>query len=571
MAILIEFIRRIKLQLRWKMLGGFLLANLLLLAALGWAIFGLFNSGESLSSLRNSNDRLQAVSQIELLQGQMVNRALDYAWSDNLARLDEYELVRENLKAALAAFRPNQLQQQNYTRLSKELTSLQTILDAMIKQNRDGNEQLVITVWRTQGSKQAAQARELTQELSQQELASATREFQEAERRINGSVGLVSGLAGLALLLAVGLASLFTTALTGSVAQLNRRLDNLAEGDLTQRVQLSNQDEIGELGVRYNRTLTSLQALVRQLYQQSQQVSSASEQLTAQVRDQVIGNSQQADAITEVTQALQELNQTTAEIARQANDAAQAVEISLKRAQLVNQVAEEMAQAQEQGRTMVASTIRALQDLKEQIAAIEEQQRQLATQATAIQDITDLINGIARETHLLALNAAIESAGAGAYGSRFSVIAGEVKQLSDRSMAATQDVRTALNGISQAVERAGEGARQGLIRAEQAVLDAGHSDAALLSLTSLSEQVKNSARDIVSQVRDTVQLTGQIGIVTRQQQVASHQMLEKMIEIQAVTTQSLNSVKEGEAVTSQLRLSAHKLEESADAFKLTKV
>lgn len=565
---LIEIIQRPKISLRWKLLGGFLASNILLLVALGFAMANLFNSSEALKTLKTGNERTQLVNQIELAQSQMTTSVLDYVWSKNLSRLNDYEIARARMSRALANFQPRPLQQDNYNLLKSEVNSFYGLLDQTIKLDSSAGEEQAKFLWRNQASKQANRLRGITDELTQQELHAIEIEYQETTDQIDNSAWLIRGIVLIALLLAISLALLQTAALTDPIRRLRRSLTNLAAGDLTQRLEIVNRDELGELSLTYNSTLTSLRTLIHQLYQQSQQVSAATEKLSSQARQQVAGSSQQASAITEATQVLQELSQTAELIAGQTLRASEAVNFSLERANSISSLAEAMVVAQEQGRTTVADTIESLYNLKEQVSAIQAQQEELLGKSDLIRRVIALIDSIAKEIHLLALNAAIEARGAGAYGERFAVIAGQVKQLANRSVEATQEVRSALGGISQAVAQAEQQAKQGLEDAQVAVKKAGKSDQVLLSLTSLSEQVKAVSYEIVAQVQDTATLTTNIGVATRQQQVASHQMLEKMLEIETVTVQNLGSIKQGEAATTQLSLSAYALGQSADAFKL---
>lgn len=342
----------------------------------------------------------------------------------------------------------------------------------------------------------------------------------------------------------------------------------LAQGDLSQEVPILRRDELGQLGTTYNCTLLSLRKLVQQIYEQTQQVSRATNELTTQASSQVAGSAQQAQAITEGTVAMQELNQSAEEIARTALGATAAVESSLVQARLVNELGNNMVVAHEQGRAMVARTIGAIFNLKEQIAAIEQNQHILVQQSASIKRVVGLIDNVAKNTHLLALNASIEAAGAGIYGNRFAVIAREVKRLADASVVATDEVRNALTGIAQAVEQASQSASAGLCEAEQAVREARQSDQILVDLAQLSQCVQQAAHEIVTQVFDTVNRMTNISHVTRQQQVASHQIMEKMVEIEAITSQTLSSIRHGEAATHQLNQSVQELEHSADTFKL---
>lgn|GEM_PF-2968645 len=135
-------------------------------------------------------------------------------------------------------------------------------------------------------------------------------------------------------------------------------------------------------------------------------------------------------------------------------------------------------------------------------------------------------------------------------------------------MEATKGVHISLEGIAQAVELSNQSAIEGVKQAEKATLEANQSDSTLLALSELSAQVKAAARTIVGQIEQTAALTTGIGVATQHQQVASQQVLQTMISIEAVTAQNLSSVRQGDIATQQLSASAHELERSANVFKL---
>ncbi len=562
---LVELFQRPQLPLRWKLLGGNLVTILVILGALVLALFTLFKTTEN---IKTSNERIQAINLIELTQNERVTSILDYIWSENLARLNEFEIAQRNLDKALANFQPSPLQVEDFNSLKKELTSLDQIFNQMLSLDKANQEQEAKVIWTGQGSKQADRALRLTKQLNLLELRQATIDLEAIRKEINDTAWMISWISGLALLVAICLSFLLTAAVTRPVGQLKNHLVEIAKGDLTRSIVIINQDELGELGATFNTTLESLRMLVKQLYEQSHQVSMATDELNSQARSQVTSSNQQAGAIAQATEALRELNQTAQEIARQALSATQAIEYSLQKAHLVNQVADNMVTAQKQGRAVIARTVQALYNLKQQIVGIEGHQKLLVEQSKTIGKVIELIDSIAKETHLLALNAAIEAAGAGAYGSRFAVIADNVKQLANRSVAATLEVRTSLIGIVGTVQQSNQSAIQCLHEAEQAVEDTENSDYTLVTLAELSEQVKASADKIVEHIEGVANLAGNIGVVTKQQQGASQQMLEVLLSIEAITAQNLSSIRQNESATYQLSSSARELKRSTDGFRL---
>lgn len=419
---------------------------------------------------------------------------------------------------------------------------------------------------------------ELTNQNQKQEqilLKLATLSYQSAVEKANNGlttsqtvIFLVLSTSVLMLLLNFGAAVILSRSISRPLGKLKKATQAIASGDLTQKVEVLSKDEIGELGSTFNLTLVSLRELVQQLYSQSQQVSSATEELTSQARSQVAGSSQQSLAITQATSAIQELKKTADEIMTQALNVKGVVEQSVRQATVVSALAEQMAISQTQGRETVARTIYSLEKLKEQIALIESEEQVLREKSSAVGTVISLIDNIAQETHLLALNATIEAASAGEYGERFGVIAHEVKLLADRSVIATKEVRQTLESIAVLVKQTSQRTKESLLEAEQAVVDSGKSDATLQALAELSEQVRTASRDIVIQVEGSAGLASNIGDSTRQQQLASSEMLNRMMELEAIMAQNLSSIRQGETATYQLSLTAKELAHSADTFIL---
>ena len=568
---LVSLIQRPKLSWRWKLQGGFFCASLLLILALILAMTTLFSNTQALHTLNDSQTRTTQIRQISDEYAVSVNSLFSYLQTDNPQQVNVYKANREAFFKGVQAYQPTPAQSSTYIQLNQELINFSTLLDQLLAlkpQNSQTAPDLptlnALSVNLTNGKISG-----LLRNLSEEETRSLANNYNQALDRANISEWLIAILIVVGVVAAVVVLWLLSAALLRPLNELKERLAKLAQGDLTQPVQIVNRDELGELGQTYNLTLMSLRQLINQLYLQSQQVSGISQELNSQVHSQVSGTSQQVSSVTEATAAIQELSQAAAEIARQAQQTSGAVEQSLELADAVNSLADEMVEAQGEGRQLVAQTLTALNSLKEQTAAINEQQQSLLAQTGVIKEVISLLDSIAKETHLLALNASIEAAGVGIYGERFRVIASEVKNLADRTMKATSQVGEALISIVRAVTEVSTQVRQETIGAEQAAHNSLQSDLALLKLSKLSAEVKNAVERIVQEISGAALMAKNIGTATTQQQGASQQMLERMVEIEGVTSQNLNSLRQGEKAIYMLNQNARQLENSADTFKLS--
>jgi methyl-accepting chemotaxis protein len=567
---LVSLIQRPKLQLRWKLLGGFGAAILLLVIALAVSLVNLNNTTETLDRINNSAQREAQLTQIKLNQEQALNTAMEAIFTGKTARILEFDLAVGRLNKSLEVFAPRPDQAENYKLLKQQINDLNIKLDRLVEQTGDGVRDLptINAAWGQINIREIDSLRELFSELLQKEKHDIVVNYELTVQQANGTMGFITVLAVLALLLAIGLASLMTAAFVEPLDQLRRSLAKLAEGDLTAETSIRNRDEFGELGKTYNQTVGALATLVRSLYSESSKVNGATAQLIEQANVQVTGSSQQASAIAEAALSVRELSATAEEITGQALRVSNSVTECLREAENVRTLAQEMTLAHENGRATVARTVAGIDNLRDQLEQINAQQQALLIESGIIGQVIGLLENIARNTHLLSLNAAIEAAGAGQYGERFGVVAHEIKELARNAAEATGDIRHALSNIAVSVEEVTRLGQKCLEEAEVATEDADVCDQVLLELNTLSERIQQATSLIVNEVEGSAALAAGIGASTKQQQTASYQMLDKMQAIDTITNQNLQTVKLGELTTQNLSLTARQLAASAESFKL---
>ncbi|MFA6286486.1 MAG: methyl-accepting chemotaxis protein [Opitutaceae bacterium] len=195
----------------------------------------------------------------------------------------------------------------------------------------------------------------------------------------------------------------------------------ISEGDLTETLEVTSHDEIGDMATAMNRMVENLRNVVSDVTKAADNVSSGSQEMSATAQQLSQGASEQAASAEETTSSMEEM---TSSIQQNADNAKQTDKIASKAA----------ADAQSGGEA-VAQTVRAMKEIAEKINIIEE---------------------IARKTDLLALNAAVEAARAGEHGKGFAVVASEVRKLAERSQGAAAEITKLATGGVNVASGAGE-------------------------------------------------------------------------------------------------------------------
>ncbi len=260
-------------------------------------------------------------------------------------------------------------------------------------------------------------------------------------------------------------------------------------------------------------------------------LSSASEQLSAQITQSSKGAEQQAERVAETATAMEEMNSTVLEVARNSGQASE-----------LSEQAKEKAKA---GSAIVHEAGGKMTVLQEQSQVLKADMNELDQHATAISEIMSVISDIADQTNLLALNAAIEAARAGEYGRGFAVVADEVRKLAEKTMASTTDVANAITQIQESAAKNIRSVEQTGAIIEEVMEKAQAASSALTEIVTLVDNSSDQVRAIAA--------------ASEEQSATSEEINRSIAEINTISSETSQSMQEAAQAVMELSNQAQEL------------
>ncbi|OAN18698.1 chemotaxis protein [Photobacterium jeanii] len=346
----------------------------------------------------------------------------------------------------------------------------------------------------------------------------------------------------LGTIIAVVATSLIINFLFKDLVKIAGALEDIAsgEGDLTQRLEPHSNDEIGQLALNFNRFVGNMHQMVMRLREVSDSLNIQANTTAEQAEERSNRIQHQQDEINMVATAINEMAAATQEIAGNADNTAQ--------------TSAETVSAADHGAQQVTQSQHSISSLAGEVETATGVIGELNTHAQSINTILSTIQGIAEQTNLLALNAAIEAARAGEQGRGFAVVADEVRVLSQRTHASTQEIQQMIETLQQTTGRAVGIMENSRHLAETSVDDANAASASLAQINNAVTNISDMATQIASAAEEQSSVTEEI---TRNTQ-----------GIRDVSDELAQEAGEAAQQAAELSQLSHQLQQEINRFKL---
>ncbi|MBA2080912.1 methyl-accepting chemotaxis protein [Aeromonas veronii] len=364
-----------------------------------------------------------------------------------------------------------------------------------------------------------------------------------AERESNMHASLQSSVLVILLILGITLAAtvIVGNRVTKPLADAVLALNDIAngEGDLTQRLKVQSQDEIGQLASAFNRFVERIQSVVSQVGETSNHLFSAVDKLhhlSEHYDHQMQGHSRETD---QVVTAVTEMSSTAQEVAASASNAATATS--------------DAARESDAARGVVSGAINSINRLVGEVHTASGVIEQLAQETAKIGSVVEVIRGIAEQTNLLALNAAIEAARAGEQGRGFAVVADEVRSLAGRTQQSTKEINEMLQRLQGGVKQAVEVMQASEDRSQETVQEASH--------------IASSLDSMVMAVSTINDMNIQIATAAEEQHAVSEEINKNLVAIQQIVSELTSAAVESNSTTRDLASTGDKLRKLVSQFR----
>lgn len=381
--------------------------------------------------------------------------------------------------------------------------------------------------------------------------------------KIDQSALLIESVIFLSLVIcivaAIILAWWFSGKLVKPIQQIDTKLKELAsqEGDLTARLQVNSNDEIGAIATSFNKMLENLQHIINRVQKTSVEVQTASENMLEKTNTSREATVRVQSSMSNLNASIQSQTSSMEESSTAMDDMAVSVQRIAESASSVAELAVATSEHASDGSTVIQKSVSQMTTIHEAVNATSEVVERLITHTKYIDTAVQSISNIAEQTNLLALNASIEAARAGEQGKGFAVVADEVRKLAEQSKTAATDINQLLHQIQNDTETASSMMSQGRSEAFEGInviREAG------TSFSTIVEQVNK----VSTQMQDISATAEEMAASAEEMNASLNNIASISTEVSSETAATAQSAEKKVIVMNEMAVTAGKMKQTVE-------
>ncbi|EOW9328737.1 methyl-accepting chemotaxis protein [Vibrio cholerae] len=346
----------------------------------------------------------------------------------------------------------------------------------------------------------------------------------------------------IALLVLLLLGWILVNQILSPIQRLQERVTDISEGngDLTLRVNITTQDEFGELGKSFDKFIEKIQNLIADITQSTNLAKTAAVDLSATFKVTAEAVNKQTFEVNTISNATTAMTAISSQVISGAREISQSVLNIDKNAQ-----------------STLSNVRQAAQSVNELVAEVTqgtETINSLKNHVTSIEPVLADINGIAEQTNLLALNAAIEAARAGEQGRGFAVVADEVRSLATRTQGSTNTIQQSITQLRSSADESVRVINNSMLKGTQT--------------TEITSQAEESLHQVAIEISRLTQMNQQTSDAITHQEQSVTSIASSLSHLQALCQSAQEKIQQSEHTISALKLKQDDLALKMSKFKI---
>ncbi|OOZ88940.1 methyl-accepting chemotaxis protein [Bacillus cereus] len=371
------------------------------------------------------------------------------------------------------------------------------------------------------------------------------------------------------IIVAMILAWWFSGKLVKPIQQIDSKLKELSsqEGDLTARLQVNSNDEIGTIATSFNKMLENLQHIINRVQKTSVEVQNASENMLEKTNISREATIKVQSSMSNLNESIQSQASSMEESSTAMDDMAVSVQRIAESASSITELAVATSEQANDGSSVIQKSVSQMTTIHDAVNATSEVVERLITHTKYIDTAVQSISNIAEQTNLLALNASIEAARAGEQGKGFAVVADEVRKLAEQSKTAATDINQLLHQIQQDTETASSMMSQGRSEAFEGIhviREAGNSFTTIVEqvnkvstqmqdISATAEEMAASAEEMNASLNNIASISTEVSSETAATAQSAEQKVITMNEMTQTAKQMKQTVEELDQLVSHFK------------------
>jgi methyl-accepting chemotaxis protein len=343
-----------------------------------------------------------------------------------------------------------------------------------------------------------------------------------------------------AILLSMGIGTMYARKVYKSINTSLDAIERISSGDISQKIEVASNDEIGQIGHKLNAFAEKMESIVGNIKKGNREITNVAKMMKDMGREMTETVERATNKITSVAAASEELAQTANEIAQNClkvvKSAEHSKDVAKRGFEVMNRISEVVGETHK---------------VADETASV---MKKLSENSVFIENIVTLIEDIADQTNLLALNAAIEAARAGEYGRGFAVVADEVRSLAERTIKATKDITGSIKTIKREMENASNLINKNLDGVNQAF--------------SIVKEAKTTLEEILKESENVLTQINHVAVASEEQSTSIHEITSSITDVEGAIKNASSSFERSAEQVEKLVGLADSLEKEMEFFKI---